>query len=104
MHFGHKVYTRRSGGYPAGPGAAQPHDRDRGPGVLPLLGPQGGISGVLWGHLLLASLKQKSGNGVSGEWRLGGPLPSLVVLLMAVSYSWQHTHSRWRSFEMDTLA
>lgn len=70
MHLGHEVYTHRSVGYPAGPGAAQPRDRDRGPGVLPLLGPQGGISGVLWGHLLLASLEQKSGTGVSGGRRL----------------------------------
>ena len=34
----------------------------------------------------------------------GGPVPCLLVLLVAVSYIWQHVYSRWMSFEMDASA
>lgn len=31
----------------------------------------------------------------------GGPIPYLVVLLLAVSHSWQYVYSRWMPFEID---
>lgn len=34
----------------------------------------------------------------------GGLIPSLVVLLVVVSYSWQYVYSGWKSSEMDALA
>ena len=93
VHLGRRS-ALRSGRYPVGSGPHSPMvERDHGAGIRPLGGSQGGSSGLLWGHLLLASLTQKSGNGVSGDSRqvqgtsqvrgdlagVGGPLPSLVV-------------------------
>ena len=81
------------------------------PGALPLLGSEGGVSRVSWIHSVLANFKRKSGKWDAGreeQGHSGGQLSSYpglsekgtftggghlihypVVLLVAVSYSWQ---------------
>lgn len=41
------------------------------------------------------------GNFMVGEGQGNSLIPCLVVLLVAVSYSWQYVYSGWKSSEMD---